>query len=367
MRVDLGDDPAVVQIAARLDTTEDEVVGKLHRLWSWADKHTTDGTAPAITAKWVDRYVGSTGFADAMTEAGWISFSAGGVLFPSFDRHNGESAKRRGEAAIRQRLSRKNRDDGVTGVTRTAIPRPFIRHVMERDNHTCVYCGRESSAVIEASRSAILSVDHLIPAARGGASSVENLACCCCKCNGEKNDRTPEEWDLLPTFLQPGVIYKGGSLVTDKSQKLRDKDVTREEKRREEDSSSLRSEEGAGKPATRKRSEAISLKAYLENCKQAGARPLPPDHPIRDYCTDARITDEMLQLAWIVFKDRFTTGKDKAKRQKDWPAHFANSVRGRWANLWHTTEKGETCWTSAGLQERAVAEARMKPQIGENP
>lgn len=140
-----------------------------------------------------------------------------------------------------------------------------------------------------------------------------------------------------------------------------------QEQEQEQDSPSLRSGEDAGKPASRKRSEAISLKTYLENCKLAGVRPLPPEHPIRDYCADAQITDEMLQLAWIVFKDRFTTGKDKAKRQKDWPAHFANAVRGRWANLWFTDEKGETNWTSAGLQERAVAEARMKPQQGENP
>lgn len=285
MRVDLGDDPAVVQIAARLDTTEDEVVGKLHRLWSWADKHTTDGTAPAITAKWVDRYVGSTGFADAMGEAGWISFSVAGVLFPSFDRHNGESAKRRGEAAIRQRLSRKNRDDGVTGLERTAIPRPFTRHVMERDAHTCVYCGRESTAAAEASRKAILSVDHITPITRGGSAAVENLACCCRACNGEKNDRTPEEWDLLPTFLQPGVFYKDGLLVTDQSQKSRDKAVTREEKRREDIDTVPKGTGGAaanGKrdktPAERRKSELWrGMKEFLvdsgesKDLKAAGA------------------------------------------------------------------------------------------------
>ena len=129
-------------------------------------------------------------------------------------------------------------------------------------------------------------------------------------------------------------------------------------------SSSLRSEEGATKRATRPKREDISLKTYLEACREAGKKPIPPDHPIRAYCADAGITDEMLQLAWIVFKDRFTTGKDKGKRQKDWPAHFANAVRGRWAALWYTDEKGETGWTSAGLQEKQAAEARLKPQHG---
>lgn len=141
---------------------------------------------------------------------------------------------------------------------------------------------------------------------------------------------------------------------------LSTKTSTREEKRREE-SPSLRSGEDAGKPAARKKREDTNLKTYLDACKQSGVKPLAADHPIRSYCADAHITDEMLQLAWIVFKDRFTTGKDKSKRQKDWPAHFANSVRGRWANLWFTDEKGETCWTSAGLQEKKVAESRMHP------
>ena len=231
MRVDLGDDPAVIQIAASLDISEDEVVGKLHRLWAWADRHTTDGTAPAITAKWVDRYVSMSGFAEAMVGAGWISFSDAGVAFPGFERHNGESAKRRVEATLRQRLSRKNRDDGVTGDARTPIPRPFVRHVMARDNYICVYCGVQSSAEREAGKRKLLSVDHIKPIARGGSAAVENLACCCKQCNSEKADRTPEEWGLLPGFLQAGVEYQDGLLV---SQKNCDSAVIREEKRREE-------------------------------------------------------------------------------------------------------------------------------------
>lgn len=232
MRVDLGDDPAVIQIAASLDISEDEVVGKLHRLWAWADRHTTDGTAPAITAKWVDRYVSMSGFAEAMVGAGWISFSDAGVAFPGFERHNGESAKRRVEATLRQRLSRKNRDDGVTGDARTPIPRPFVRHVMARDNYICVYCGVQSSAEREAGKRKLLSVDHIKPIARGGSAAVENLACCCKQCNSEKADRTPEEWGLLPGFLQAGVEYQDGLLV---SQKNCDSAVTREEKRRDKD------------------------------------------------------------------------------------------------------------------------------------
>jgi hypothetical protein len=123
-------------------------------------------------------------------------------------------------------------------------------------------------------------------------------------------------------------------------------------------SPSLRSGEGALKARSprRKKSES-SLQAYLDVCKAAGQKPLPPDHPIRAWCADAGITAEMLQVAWCVFRDEHLTGKSKDKTQKDWPAHFANSVRRRWYQLWYTSDQG-VCWTSNGLHEKAVLEAR---------
>lgn len=108
MRMDLADDPAVVGMSARLDVSEDEIVGKLHRLWCWADRHTTDGRAPSITAKWVDRHVGLQGFSAELVVVGWLVFDDAGVTLPNFDRHNGKSAKSRAEAAERQRRSRMN-------------------------------------------------------------------------------------------------------------------------------------------------------------------------------------------------------------------------------------------------------------------
>jgi 5-methylcytosine-specific restriction endonuclease McrA len=232
MRQDLRDDPAVIFIATQIDSDEDSVVGKLHRLWCWADKHTTDGTAPAITPSWVDRYVGKSGFAAAMVDAGWLSFSDSGITFPDFSKHNGQSAKSRAEATTRQRLSRKNRDDGVTGEPRTVLPRPFTRHVTERDGYKCVYCGTQSTPERESSSRRLLSIDHITPESRGGTASVDNLVTCCKPCNNEKNDRTPEEWGVLPTFLQSGVVYENGRV----SHKFCDTSVTREEKRREEKS-----------------------------------------------------------------------------------------------------------------------------------
>jgi hypothetical protein len=123
-------------------------------------------------------------------------------------------------------------------------------------------------------------------------------------------------------------------------------------------SSSLRSEEGAAKPPS-----AISLKAYLEKCRTAGVKPIPPEHSVRGYCKDAGITDEMLQVAWLMFKDRHTQG-ERVKRYKDWPRVFSNSVESRWYGLWIVNAEGLAEWSSTGLQQKRVLEARMKAKEG---
>lgn len=129
-------------------------------------------------------------------------------------------------------------------------------------------------------------------------------------------------------------------------------------------SPSLRSGEGgANKSRTPRRTvESTTLTAYLEACKAMGVKPVPESHPIRAESAAAGITPEMLQVAWIVFRRRYTEGeKGKGKRYKDWAAHFANAVRGRWGNLWIIDEAtNQARWSSNGLQEKAVLDARAK-------
>lgn len=126
MRLDLADDPAVIGVASKLSLSEYEVVGRLHKLWSWADRHTEDGHASGVTYAWLNRYVECDGFAEAVESVGWLERLADGVCIPSFDKHNGESAKKRELAANRKRKqregvtqsphqeSRKERDESVT-------------------------------------------------------------------------------------------------------------------------------------------------------------------------------------------------------------------------------------------------------------
>lgn len=143
----------------------------------------------------------------------------------------------------------------------------------------------------------------------------------------------------------------------------RSQEQEQEQEQEQDSSSSLRSEEGAARSPSRstgrKKSEQITLSTYLATCREAGVKPLPKDHAIRKWAEDAGISDEMLQVAWVAFRERYTEDTQYlAKRYKDWPATFANSVKDRWFSLWFTSDTGEVQWTSTGLQRKAVLDAR---------
>ena len=75
------------------------------------------------------------------------------------------------------------------------------RNVFIRDKNTCQFCGKKFP-VNE------LTWDHVIPRARGGATSWENIVCSCYKCNSKKGCRTPEEasMKLLHKPIKPNVF-----------------------------------------------------------------------------------------------------------------------------------------------------------------
>lgn len=117
MRCDLEEDPSVIHIATAVGIAPDWVVGKLHNLWSWANKHTTNGNV-TVTCQWIDTRVKCDGFAKAMIEAGWLKEVARGILFPNFKRWNGKCAKQRALTAKRVARHRERKRNGdVTNVT----------------------------------------------------------------------------------------------------------------------------------------------------------------------------------------------------------------------------------------------------------
>lgn len=106
MRHDLADDPAVIRLAAACSIDEDAVIGKLFRLWSWADRHTIDGVADGIGLAWVDRVARCEGFGAALVRVGWLVESDSGLSFPKFDRHCSDTAKQRALGKDRMKRAR---------------------------------------------------------------------------------------------------------------------------------------------------------------------------------------------------------------------------------------------------------------------
>lgn len=68
--------------------------------------------------------------------------------------------------------------------------RELRNEVLRRDNFICQYCGKSAK-----------SVDHILPKARGGEHTEDNLVAACVLCNNKKGDRTPEEAGMRFIFL----------------------------------------------------------------------------------------------------------------------------------------------------------------------
>jgi len=60
------------------------------------------------------------------------------------------------------------------------------RGILLRDSGACQYCGARLP-------SKDLTLDHVVPRSRSGASTWENLVACCMPCNNRKGNRTPQE------------------------------------------------------------------------------------------------------------------------------------------------------------------------------
>ena len=70
-----------------------------------------------------------------------------------------------------------------------ALPRrlkiPLTRKtLLSRDEYMCQFCGSTTGP---------LTIDHVLPRSRGGATSWENCVAACLRCNHRKGNKTPEE------------------------------------------------------------------------------------------------------------------------------------------------------------------------------
>ncbi|MDR3738726.1 MAG: HNH endonuclease [Terracidiphilus sp.] len=70
------------------------------------------------------------------------------------------------------------------------------KNILLRDRNTCQYC----AVVLPSSE---LTLDHVVPRSRGGASTWENLVACCHACNRRKGNRLLHEIDDMKLQREP--------------------------------------------------------------------------------------------------------------------------------------------------------------------
>jgi len=79
--------------------------------------------------------------------------------------------------------------NAYSGVPRQA--HPFTRrNLIRRDRATCQYCGKQPGQ-------AQLSVDHVVPRSKGGATSWENCVLACLRCNHRKGNKLASEAGMI--------------------------------------------------------------------------------------------------------------------------------------------------------------------------
>lgn len=117
------DKPEVAAIAEELGIDPDAVVGKLLRLWVWADQQTISGDDLRVSEPFIDRITHQPGFSLALRKVDWLQARSGSLAIPRFDRHNGQTAKAR--AATNRRVAgHRERDCNALSVTE-ALPKPL--------------------------------------------------------------------------------------------------------------------------------------------------------------------------------------------------------------------------------------------------
>src|SRR5579885_3406621 len=70
------------------------------------------------------------------------------------------------------------------------------KNILLRDRNTCQYCG-------EPFQPSDLTLDHVIPRSRGGASTWENLVACCHSCNRRKGNQLLHELEDMKLLREP--------------------------------------------------------------------------------------------------------------------------------------------------------------------
>ena len=104
--------------------------------------------------------------------------------------------------------SQKMRDPEISGVSYqqgSLFGYRVREYVLEKWQRTCTYCGAKDRA---------LQIEHLVPKARGGSDSVDNLTLACAPCNRRKGNRTAAEFGFAHLQAQAGLPLRDAAHVS---------------------------------------------------------------------------------------------------------------------------------------------------------
>lgn len=112
----------------------------------------------------------------------------------------------------------------------------------------------------------------------------------------------------------------------------------------------------------RVKSERMTLKTFLDRCRETGDRPIGGYEPLQRYIAEAKLPVEFVNLAWAEFKRDFGPGgKRERKQQAMWRRHFQNFVEGNFYRLWYAKPQGDGIayeLTTVGLQAQMATQTR---------
>jgi len=120
------------------------------------------------------------------------------------------------------------------------------------------------------------------------------------------------------------------------------------------DSFNLNPEESPQTPSghiAQQKKGAISLKTFVDECKEKNERPLRDYKPLWDYTEKVGLSEDYVALAWAEFLRRFMPGgSQQEKRQKDWRCTFKKYIENNYFKLWAIDQNGAYFLTTMGKQ-----------------
>jgi hypothetical protein len=128
------DKPEICAIATHLKIDPDAALGKLVRLWAWAEVNRVDGNAVSVTREFIDKVVGQPRFAEALEVAGWLTGSDQALVFTRFSKHNGKAARDRALTAERVTRHREKKRDNDADSVSLSVTRPSVSSVSQNDD-----------------------------------------------------------------------------------------------------------------------------------------------------------------------------------------------------------------------------------------